>query len=159
MFVYLFCAYNNIFLRILIRLGEYDLTTNPDCLIDDFDEETCADPVQEITDFKILKHENYFKHFDDIALIKLGTPAKLYQNNIKTICLPFDYEMEMPKRFIVTGWGRMFNNETHSNILLEAKVPFISREICKLKVKATLSKGHLCAGGEGSNYIKFKFYS
>jgi hypothetical protein len=67
------------------------MNTNPDCEETE-DGRICADPYQDITDFDVFWHMYYdekTKSDYDIALIKLNTPARLEQNNINTICLPF----------------------------------------------------------------------
>ena len=111
----------------------------------------CVEQVQEITDFKLLSHEGYFLQIlDDIAIIKLKEPAKLQQNNINTICLPFDQdEIIAGYPFYITGWGRIDNNNTFSDVLLGTYVDYISNEVCKKTLQTTLTKGHICAGSDG----------
>lgn len=81
-----------------VRLGEHDLTTNPDCTtFEEPHEVVCQDPVQDIP------VENYFRHpaysstlkVNDIALVLLKTAADLTKKNVKTICLPITPENQI----------------------------------------------------------------
>lgn len=51
----------------------------------------CADPVQDIKIEKKIKHPDYKRSAgqkNDIAVLKLSSPADTTKNNVKTICLP-----------------------------------------------------------------------
>lgn len=79
----------------------------------------------------------------------MNEPAKLQQNNIKTICLPFDQDkVGINDKFYITGWGRIDNNNTFSDVLLGTFVDYVSHEECKKFINTTLTKGHICAGGK-----------
>lgn len=94
---------------ISVRMGEWDLSQNPDC-----DEENiCASPVQDIPIAEFISHEMYIpsskaqKH--DIALLRLERSVT-FSDWIKPICLPVSAELKT-KNFdkeplIVAGWGR-----------------------------------------------------
>jgi len=158
LFIWFFISHSH---SIAVRLGDYNLASNPDCERNEDDEIECAENVQEITDFKLLRHEyHFFQVFDDIALIKLNEPAKLQQKNINTICLPFDYDkIETNDIFYITGWGRTDNNNTFSDILLGTFVNYVTHEECKKFISATLTKGHICAGGKGEKSKIFKRFN
>ena len=68
---------------------------------------TCADSTQEIFNVTVIIHHGfhfYIKVYDDIGLIRLNEPAKLEQNNINTICMPFSF-IDVPHWLQVIGWG------------------------------------------------------
>lgn len=59
--------------RIEVRLGEYDLSTEIDCQVDN----GCAPPVQDFIVEEIIPHPDYLKAElrNDIALIRLNRDA------------------------------------------------------------------------------------
>ena len=141
---------------IAVRLGDYNLASDPDCVLNDDMKMECAENVQEITEIKPLRHEyHYAKVFEDIALIKLNEPAKLHQDNINTICLPFtENEIGVDDTFYITGWGRIDNNNTFSEVLLGTYVQYVTQEECKKTITSTLTSKHICAGSDGEESIK-----
>lgn len=142
---------------IAVRLGEYNLATDPDCVTNDFNETTCTDNSQVITDISVLKYQFYnIKGYEDIGLIRLNTPANLTHNNINTICLPFAYDAaNIINQYYVTGWGRTADNETMSNELLGAFVPFVPRLECTKIMGTPITKYHICAGKAGEELSDF----
>ncbi|XP_055381462.1 CLIP domain-containing serine protease B9-like isoform X2 [Condylostylus longicornis] len=102
------CARSDLF---SVRLGEYNIRTDVDC-VDDEDEDSgfdCNDPVQDIPIESITKHEGYdkFKAVNDIALLRLSKPANTSTNNVIPICLPRNSELRSKvfKKAQLTGWG------------------------------------------------------
>jgi hypothetical protein len=135
--------------RKLVRLGEYKINTRPDCN----DAKICAEDVQDIYIFKndLIAHRGFnkthLKH--DIGLIKLPEPAKIYQNNIKPICLPSQSET-FPKMTVI-GFGRTELGSS-SNILQKALVTIKNNYECSfaLKINGTVKEldiTQICAGG------------
>ncbi|XP_070490775.1 venom protease-like [Chironomus tepperi] len=135
---------------IAVRLGDYNLASDPDCVTNNDNKIECAEKVQEITNFTLKRHEHHWRQvFEDIALIKLNEPAKLHQENINTICLPFAQDnVSVDDVFYITGWGRIDNNNTFSNVLLGTYVDYVTHEDCRKSISSTLTKGHICAGSE-----------
>lgn len=69
-----------------MRLGEHNLTADPDC-----EDTECADPVVDQPIAETFIHENYVHNsssqHDDIGLIRLAQPVK-FTDYIRPICLP-----------------------------------------------------------------------
>lgn len=69
---------SNRFKATMVRLGEHNTETNPDC-----ENNYCANPVQDIDPVQIIVHKHYntplFKH--DIALIRLSQPITYNGNS------------------------------------------------------------------------------
>lgn len=74
-----------LFFRDIIRLGEWDLSTEEDCETTDTGFRFCApEPAQDFTYEEIVSHPEYNsrgKVSDDIALIRLTTPINFRQNS------------------------------------------------------------------------------
>lgn len=137
-----------------VRLGEHDLGSERDC----DEDENCLDPVQDIEIAKRVPHPNYnhLRKINDIALLKLKTPADITKNNVKLICLPMDLTNQLQnidenarKNMIVSGWG-ITETGRSSNVLRKAIIPYVNQENCKTLLDA-ISKDYfhstyLCAG-------------
>ncbi|XP_055316160.1 phenoloxidase-activating factor 2-like [Sitodiplosis mosellana] len=132
---------------ILIRSGEWDTQT-----VDE------PYPHQDRAVTEVLIHENYRRgsHFNDIALLILGTPVELTEN-VNTACLPpHDYVFDH-QRCQATGWGKdKFGKDgLYQVILKKVELPVVPREECQTKLRETrlgrhfiLDHSFICAGGE-----------
>lgn len=95
-----------------VRLGEWDLTSDPDC-----EDDLCADPVVDIPLAELIVHEKYQPyskdHENDIALLRLNRSVK-FTKWIKPLCLPTtsnlrdkEYDGNNLLNYYVAGWGRV----------------------------------------------------
>lgn len=137
----------------LVRLGESDLDTDPDCVLQE-----CADPVQDIPVAEIIRHPDYNlngNEHNDIALLRLARPAKV-SYFVKPICLPSVAALRGSTRdagqsFVVAGWGRT-ETRGQSNKKLKVEVGGVEQTVCKEKyqklAKRVVIPSQLCAGGE-----------
>lgn len=87
----------------------------------------------------------------------MSKPAKIGQNNINTICLPFDEKSlkMLTKNYIVVGWGATENSSAYP-VLQKANLPPVTISDCQSKLSTlvalrgiTLTENQLCAGGVG----------
>lgn len=129
-----------------IRLGEYDTGKVQDC-----EHGTCAPSVQDfyIESYKVHEEYNSSTFANDIALIKLATPAE-FNVNVKPICLPVDFpETDLAgEGAIVSGWG-VTEHGTKSSKLLKATIPVRLVQECQSKYQrfAEVTDKQVCAGG------------
>lgn len=144
-----------------VRLGEHTRSTDIDCNIYRNKEgveieRDCADPVEEykVESFEIHPDYNRPKYSNDIGLIRLDRDVVM-ADHIKPICLPVTPELQKLEldKYIVTGWGTT-ENQTGSDVLLEAKLPRVSNAECQQhmiqnRLNVQLSDKQMCAGGEG----------
>lgn len=81
--------------RHAVRLGEHKLSTEQDCDANN----KCSAPVQDILIEKATKHEKYSnaKKINDIAILRLATPADTTKRGVKTICLPTSADNQLDK--------------------------------------------------------------
>lgn len=133
-----------------VRLGEYNLKTNPDCGEGLFDDNICAPAVIDVGIDKQFVHENFNKNLhNDIALLKLQNEVE-YNAFIKPICLPFKriYNTD-GLNLIVTGFGKTESGEG-SNIKLRTEIEGIANDKCQEAYeKRKIAASQLCAGGVG----------
>ncbi|XP_043472965.1 serine protease easter-like [Leptopilina heterotoma] len=133
-----------------VRLGEYDTTSNPDCIIQS-GYQVCADPIVIIPIQEIITHEDYVPNSkgqpNDIALLRLSKDI-VFTNYIQPICLPQNSNVE--SLLYTAGWGRT-EYGTNSDKKLKLSVPAVSIERCipwYRSAGANLGHGQICAGGD-----------
>ncbi|XP_060654202.1 serine protease grass-like [Drosophila nasuta] len=132
------------FQLVSVRLGEHQLSTEPDCR-NIGRKEKCAPPVEDIEVEKIFKHENYVRlnGHNDIALIKLSR-AVVFSRTIRPICLPTT-DVNVNENFLVTGWGKT-ENQTLSDVLREANIKLRNPRTCQQSFRREIAQSQLCVG-------------
>jgi hypothetical protein len=112
-------------IRVSVRLGEYKISTDPDCKR--FGPEMiCNEPIQNIPIENITIHENYVINVkrkdyrggqNDIALVRLKDAAALNKRSVTPICLPVAGSKQLidlskkKKTLHVAGWGLTENGK------------------------------------------------
>ncbi|KAL5280017.1 CLIPB1 family protein [Megaselia abdita] len=135
-----------------VRLGEWDMSTNPDCMEND-----CSDPHKNISIEKIIVHEEYNHESstqpNDIALIRLAEDVE-FTDFIQPLCLPWSNELQtktyVGKALDVAGWGKTERSTTNAR-KLKAMVKGVDHSECVpayRKLGVLLNTKQLCAGGE-----------
>uniref|UniRef100_A0A1Q3FQ98 Putative trypsin-like serine protease n=1 Tax=Culex tarsalis TaxID=7177 RepID=A0A1Q3FQ98_CULTA len=134
-----------------VRLGEYNSKTNPD-------KGTDANSVEQSTFIQIIDVEKVIQHpmfneprYDNnIALLKLKTPADTGRPNVQPICLPTLEDFN--EVYTIAGWKRVGKQ---SHIIRRDVVALENYDTCRSiygKMKISLSKqsSHIC----GTYYLK-----
>ncbi|XP_059610427.1 CLIP domain-containing serine protease B9-like [Phlebotomus argentipes] len=142
-----------------IRIGEYNVETDPDCIVDEFGDQNCNDPVLNLAVEEITTHENYLRdnpsnNQNDIALVRLSGNVE-YSNSRSPICLPTPNfpGTRVGGNVTVAGWGQTLESQRNS-VKLKVTVPIVSAERCEREYsrKTELSFDlQMCAGG---NFIQ-----
>lgn len=134
-------------------MGEQNLDSDKDCFTHPDGFIDCADEVQDIYNFTIENHAGYdpVLKVNDIALIKLNEKAKVEQNNIKTICLPFDHG-DLPHKVVVTGFGLVSSVQV-AVVLRKGSMEVVPNDRCmeeyeKLNTTIVLGENQFCALGK-----------
>uniref|UniRef100_A0A182QS96 Peptidase S1 domain-containing protein n=1 Tax=Anopheles farauti TaxID=69004 RepID=A0A182QS96_9DIPT len=89
-----------------IRLGDFDLSTETDCI--ERDGKTICAPPYQILQIEAIRLHPLYKPLtltDDIALIEFRRPANISQPNVRPICLPVTIELRSykPETFTLSG--------------------------------------------------------
>ncbi|XP_073949688.1 phenoloxidase-activating enzyme 1-like [Choristoneura fumiferana] len=134
---------------VTVRLGEYDLQSETDCMND-----SCADPPVEVPVDSSHPHSGYSDSNsdkrDDIALVRLAQRVK-YSYYVQPICLPDGRSrLTVGNDVFVAGWGKTLNGR-NSPVKLKLKVPIFEKENCIKKYRtlgAELTSNQICAGGK-----------
>lgn len=134
-----------------VRLGEWDLDSEIDCLDGD-----CADKPVDVKIRTIIVHDDYetdnTRQFDDIALIQFTSDVNM-TSFISPVCLPIDENRRnrdnVGTKGWAVGWGK---TETGSASNFKQKVSLVFKEFqsCSETYKPAgviLRDTQLCAGG------------
>lgn len=106
-----------------VRLGEFDITNDTDCIQELNGQLACTDPPVDYAVEKIIPHPLYnptnpSKHHD-IAILKLNDTVK-YSDFIQPICLPtkeFNKGLVPGYPQMVCGWGKTDLCKSFNNLL------------------------------------------
>lgn len=148
----------------LVRVGEYDLSKDPDC---DKDKTFCSDPPQDIKIEKVIFHESYGKpkaFQNDIALLKLVRDVTI-SDYVSPICLPYGQEddnylntrtikdgAEHQHQTEVAGWGATTRTGRDPAVILQyLEVNVTDRDLCQKTYAergGVLTEKQICAGGQ-----------
>ncbi|XP_055609714.1 CLIP domain-containing serine protease B14-like [Uranotaenia lowii] len=112
-----------------VRLGEYNLATNPDT--ETRKRQKITTRIQSIDILEYIKHSNFNnpRYGNNLAILKLKYPADLTKPNVKPICLPV---LNDGGNYTITGWKRVGGNST---ILQREKVSLDSFADCQVKYR------------------------
>ncbi|XP_064109381.1 trypsin-1-like [Macrobrachium nipponense] len=106
---------------------------------------------------RIIEHENYNANTqeNDIALIKLTVPLTLDGMTVSPVCLPPPLK-NFSGECVVTGWGKVTEGGSSSDVLQKVIVPVISDQKCRSSYRAIGYTGPIvdsmiCAGYEYGN--------
>ncbi|XP_063698018.1 serine protease easter-like [Culicoides brevitarsis] len=138
-----------------VRLGEHDLTQNPDCEGYGYMRD-CADYHLDIPIEEVVVNNGYSPYddqqYNDIALIRLAKTVK-FTAFVKPICLPMDNELKekslVGDRMEVVGWGKT-ETRSQSNIKLKVKIRGVDLNTCSARFQPVrrVIDTQVCAGGD-----------
>lgn len=140
-----------------VRVGEWDLQSNPDCTASDGSNVDCTKPVQDVAIEKITIPSNYTGTSSptvklDIALLRLARKVELSES-VAPICLALDAELRRgvnleSGRFVESGWGKT-PDAAGSDYKMNYFSVGVSRDTCRSKYPhANVDTGHICATPE-----------
>ncbi|XP_050716076.1 phenoloxidase-activating factor 3-like isoform X2 [Eriocheir sinensis] len=146
----------------VVRLGEHNLDSAIDCQLN-----VCAPPPQDLRVEQIIEHPQYkspCKECNDIALLRLASPATLHRLHVVPICLPIDplkdmgfSEEEFQGKFAyAAGFGSVSRDPESPKLastLQQVLLPIDEGERCVSRLKRDYPDPRMtfCAGGEGKD--------
>ena len=140
-----------------VRIGEFDSSKDPDCGNTGF----CAPPALNHAVSQVIVHPDYVhgQYHHDIALIVLKTAIN-YTVAAQPICLhPDRNDLNVGKRAIIVGWGKLSNSGSKAPELQSLEVPLAPWDMClrafgttgALDSTKSIDGEWMCAGGEGKD--------
>ncbi|XP_062477217.1 chymotrypsin-like protease CTRL-1 isoform X1 [Pezoporus occidentalis] len=125
----------------VVVLGGYDRTSR-------------ADSVQVKNVVRVVTNPNWnpYTLSNDIALLKLASPAKLGPR-VSPVCLP-PPDLHLPDNLqcVTTGWGRTsVNSYVLAESLQQVSLPLISSSKCAEYWGSKITSSMVCAGGVGAS--------
>ncbi|XP_037093658.1 melanization protease 1-like [Pollicipes pollicipes] len=146
----------------MVRLGELDFSTEPDC--DPENPNDCADRHIDVPIDSLLAHPQFegragaFAH--DIALVQMSRAIPT-TNFVRPICLPLDIgrlqggqNAAVGQRTYIVGWGRSEESVgSFTPVLQEAAINVVPKSSCerlfRRSLKSTGLGNRVCAGNSG----------
>ncbi|KAG7178292.1 Plasma kallikrein-like 7, partial [Homarus americanus] len=111
-----------------------------------------AEQLIELGDMKIHPEYHGFYKYNDIALVKLKTPARLTER-VLPACLPQDPDEDyVNKNLTVVGWGYTLGAREMSRILQKVTVPVVDHLSCStffvnsISLPLGITQDMICAG-------------
>lgn len=140
-----------------VRLGEWNLQTNPDCEIDVRGEKDCAPEHIDVRVERAIPHPLYNPNsrnqVNDIALLRLERSIA-YTDFVRPICLPLSPNLRAATFdgivMDVAGWGKT-ENMSVSDLKLKAAVMGHTIDECRavyMRQNIILEESQICAGGQ-----------
>ncbi|KAH0617053.1 hypothetical protein JD844_028657 [Phrynosoma platyrhinos] len=126
--------------NLIVTVGEYDLRS--------MDEEEQNIPVSKIIVHPAFKRFGYID--SDIALLYLKDRVK-YGAEVQPICLPHKEDLfEAGTLCVVSGWGKVTEDGSVSDVLQEVELPIIDDKTCNELLETlnlpSIQNNMLCAG-------------
>ncbi|CAD7086315.1 unnamed protein product [Hermetia illucens] len=140
-----------------VRVGEYDLSTDPDCATTGF----CAPRSINHAISHVVVHPDYKpgQYHHDIALLVLKTPLN-YSVACQPICLMTSRtDLVIGKRATIAGWGKVSTSTKRSSEMQYMDIPLTAWDMClrvygstgALDSPNSVDGQWMCAGGEGKD--------
>ncbi|KAK5643917.1 hypothetical protein RI129_007762 [Pyrocoelia pectoralis] len=134
-----------------VRLGDFNLRTDTDCLNHTRFGEECSDPVQEFSIEEVIRHPKYKKRLssNDIALIRLSTNVD-YSEYVRPICLPTSKDLDLVDgtQLALSGWGddtKLISLDECQRLYNDSRKPVTSDHLCALEGRESFT----CQGDGG----------
>lgn len=137
-----------------MRLGEWNVLTNPDCDDSLVNEQACNNPHVDVAVEEIIIHEKYspqsFNQHNDIALIKMSQKVA-FNEFIKPICLQVEKPGSLAGQSVtVAGFGKT-ETALSSSVKLKASLNIVENDKCNQVFRTEGRRLHemqICAGGK-----------
>ncbi|CAI9618993.1 unnamed protein product, partial [Staurois parvus] len=122
-----------------------------------FDHSSNADPIQIKSIGKFFSHPQYsdWTKVNDIALIKLSSPASL-NDRVSPVCLAASSDVfNEGERCVTTGWGYT-NAATQASPakLQQVSLPLLTNTECQKYFLPRIQASMICAGASGASSCK-----
>ncbi|XP_031353249.1 phenoloxidase-activating factor 3-like [Photinus pyralis] len=141
-----------------IRLGDYDITSDKDCVNETRFGEECSDPAEEFGIEELIPHPGYRARtaVNDIGLIRLSKNVD-YSEYIRPICLPAATSLYLKDgvALAVSGWGfTQFGGES-AKIKKKVSAQLLPLDTCRgvyNNTRQLITTNHLCVSEDKTTF-------
>lgn len=140
--------YNNI---TTVKLGDYNVKTDKDCVDHHLYETECSDPVEQFLVEEKILHPffNKMTKENDVALLRLSKSV-IFSDYIRPICLPKknSSELKVGEKLSTSGWGLLGTHLEQTDLKKRVMAVLVSKEECKGAYESKrrfITDDHLCA--------------
>lgn len=138
----------------VVTAAHCDVTTKNVVVLGEFDFNSPKEDIQKLAVQKVFVHPDWSPRNinNDIALIKLATPAKLVKT-VSPVCLTDATDsFKGGDICVTTGWGNTrYSAFNDPNKLQQTALPLLSKEQCMKFWDTAITDAMICAGGAGSS--------
>jgi len=104
---------------------------------------------------RVFQHPQYQRPSainNDIAVFELEKPIQ-FNKYVQPVCLP-DKDVPVGTDCYITGWGKVRHPGSMTNILQQAKMPVVSKDVCHKKnyaaIRVPVTDAMVCSGDGGN---------
>lgn len=139
-----------------VQLGDFNATSDVDCIYHTVFGEECSDPVQKFEVEQEIPHPKYnsiITELHDIGLIRLSRTVQ-YSEYIRAICLPATnaWHLNEGDQLTISGWGYLGNEEQKTQVKKKINTTLVPIRTCQNEYpqgNRILTDDHLCALDQG----------
>ncbi|XP_031353251.1 phenoloxidase-activating factor 3-like [Photinus pyralis] len=138
-----------------IRLGDYDVTSDKDCVTQTRFGVECSDPAEEFGIEELIPHPSHteFTSENDIGLIRVSKNVQ-YSEYIRPICLPAANSLD-GVTLAVSGWGLTEYRGKSAKIKKKISAKLLPLDTCRTvynKAGKLLTTNHLCVSEDKNTF-------